>query len=152
MTPHDNQHLPIEQRATFHLGDLLSYTTGALVAPDHMRGMHRVAEFLTDGPVWDHQLIRLSDPIAAEIRRQHPWISAVAAPVFEFPDDARNDHCAAVVGDWLTAQAGRFGAEHVLARPDGFAAAHIREPLSELIERVGPERVIPAVVTERRDR
>jgi hypothetical protein len=97
--------------ATFHLGDLLTFTTGALVSPDHMGGIYKVAEFMTDGPVWTHQLVRVAEPIKDAILAQHPNLAEIEAPQWGVDVEAE-------VVEWLQAQVARYGEQHTLTRPD----------------------------------
>ncbi|PXW61587.1 hypothetical protein C7450_103104 [Chelatococcus asaccharovorans] len=48
---------------TFLLADVLSCSTGFLMGG--IDGVYRVAEFLSGGPVWTHQLVRLC-PLSAD--------------------------------------------------------------------------------------
>lgn len=127
---------------TFHVGDLLSWTTGALVSPDHMRGVSAVAEFLTDGPVWTHQLPRLFDPVKAEIQRQHPWIASITAPDFGEAADAEQR-----VREYVADVAARHGEHHELTR-SAFFGAHRRDPITEAEEMFGADRVTAVVVED----
>jgi hypothetical protein len=137
--------------ATFHLGDLLSFTTGAFVSPGHMSDVHKLAEWITDGPVWTHQLPRLFDPIKAEIEAQHPWITAIAKPEFNFPDSISNDDARELVMSWLQTQSRQYGELHQLTRPDVFGVLHQRDPIDEAVEMVGPDRVITVQVAPDED-
>ncbi len=47
------------QTQRFHLGDVLSMTTGKLLSPSLMDGIYRIAQHLAGEPVWTHQLGRV---------------------------------------------------------------------------------------------
>lgn len=132
--------------ATFHLGDLLSFTTGAAVSPTLMDGIYKVAEHLIGGPVWTHQLVRLTPPIKAEIEAQHPWITAVAKPIFDFPDDISKDDAMELIMSWLRTQYRQYGELHDLTRSDVFGVRHQQDPIDELVGMVGADRVVTVVV------
>jgi hypothetical protein len=51
----------------FHLGDLLSVTTGILVSLDHIGGVYRVVDFVTGQQHMTHQLPRACGVV-------NPWL------------------------------------------------------------------------------
>jgi hypothetical protein len=51
----------------FHIGDVLSLTTGRLVSPQAMDGVHEILDFLTGNKLWTHQLPRACEEC-------HPWL------------------------------------------------------------------------------
>jgi hypothetical protein len=118
---------------TFHLGDILSITDGHLVSPDHMDGVHRIIDYMTGVPHFTHQLPRGAEACKPHLLAQHPWLADIVAPD-EFRDTAH-------VESWLAEMVGIYGERHTVSpiRPGSYNA---RDPLAELIEMVGPERVI----------
>lgn len=58
----------------FHLGDVLTVTTGRLLSPRHMEGIYDLLQFMTGQPVFTHQLGRVSDECKPSLYRQHPWL------------------------------------------------------------------------------
>lgn len=86
---------------SFHLGDILSVTTGCLVSPRHVAALYDLLGFMTDDTLFTHQLGRASDECKPELLRQHPDLADVQAPD-EFRDEAH-------VWSWLAEQTDRFG-------------------------------------------
>lgn len=120
----------------YHLGDLLSITTGALVSPDHMQGVYRICDGITGEEHFTHQLPRAARTIDPYLREQLPWLDEIAVPEFTGPDE---------VWPWLVAMVARYGEYHEVAQmPLGAYVG--RNPIEELTEMVGPERVISVVV------
>ena len=66
---------------TFHIGDILSVTTGFLVSPRHMEGIYDILNFMTQDNLFTHQLPRASDECRPYLLRQHPQLSYVNASV-----------------------------------------------------------------------
>jgi len=121
----------------FHLGDMLSITDGHLVSPNHMDGVYRIIDYITGIPHFTHQLPRAADECKTWLLKQHPWLAEVIAPD-EFRDKAHVD-------EWLAALASKYGEFHPVA-PMPFGAYVGREPLSELVEMVGKDRVIAVTI------
>lgn len=116
----------------FHLGDILSITTGRLVSPDHMDGVYRIIDYMTGVPHFIHQLPRGMEACKPYLLEQHSWLAAVTPPK-EFRDNAHVD-------SWLTEMVAQHGEYHEVAlMPSG--AYMGREPISELAEMVGPEKI-----------
>ncbi|WP_413354082.1 hypothetical protein [Microbacterium sp. 1P06AB] len=64
----------------FHIGDVLSITSGKLVSPSHIGGVYEICDYMTGESNMTHQLPRVSREIEPELRRQHPELSAVEVP------------------------------------------------------------------------
>lgn len=65
---------------SFHLGDVLSVTTGRLVSLRHIDGVYDILGFMTGEQLFTHQLPRASREAAPEILRQHPDLAAIDEP------------------------------------------------------------------------
>lgn len=123
---------------TFHLGDILSITTGYLVSPDHMGGVHKILDFMTGGSLFTHQLPRASEACKPALLAQFPELASVQVPE-EFNG---REHVEA----WLAEQVALFGGEH-FRRVQPLAAgeyAHMG-PLEELAA-IAPGKPVLAVV------
>jgi hypothetical protein len=92
---------------TFHLGDILSITTGYLVSLNRMDGVYRIIDYMTGVPHFTHQLPRASVPCAEHLLTQYPWLADVAPPA-EF---AGQNH----VNSWLAEQVTKYGEYHEVA-------------------------------------
>ena len=108
---------------TFHLGDVLTVTTGRLVAPRHMDAVYELLDFMTGDTLFTHQLPRAATECAPELLRQHPDLGNVLVPE-EFTD-------ATHVNEWLAEQVERFGQTREVAPLPPGDHTHIN-PLTEL--------------------
>lgn len=128
----------------FHLGDILSITTGRLVSPRHVGGVYDILNFLTGDNLFTHQLPRAERECKPYVLKQHPCLKEIdASPVT--PDNWRA---------WLDRQIETFGEtlpiEPIAAatKPDGSPVHEHRNPITELCEKVGPEKVVVVVAQE----
>lgn len=83
----------------FHLGDILSITTGMLVSPRHMAGVYDILNFMTGEQLFTHQLPRVSREAGPVLLRAHPDLATVEQTTLK-PGD---------VAPWLAAQVAKFG-------------------------------------------
>lgn len=118
----------------FDLGDVLSLTTGILVAPRGMEGVYDIASFLAGESLFTHQLVRAFKVFGPELLRQHPQLGAV--------DASGVDHETAL--DWLASQERIYGKRLTVTRPAAGLWEHVH-PMAELREMVGPEKPILAI-------
>lgn len=86
----------------FHLGDILTVTTGCLVSPRHMDGVYDLLNFMTGDDLMTHQLPRAGRECAPALLDQHPQLCDVVVP--EFDGEAH-------VWRWLGEQVDRYGME-----------------------------------------
>jgi hypothetical protein len=117
----------------FHIGDILSVTTGRLLSPRHMDGLYDVLGYMTgDRGVMTHQLPLASDAVRPDIRQQHPWVDEVEPPE-EFRDKA---HVEAFVAE----MSAKYGEQHALTPAPQSWGEH--DPIADLAEMVPPEKII----------
>lgn len=116
---------------TFPLADILSVTTDTLLSRRLMEGLHALLDYMTGDSLFTHQLIRAADACKPALLAQHPQLAHVAPP--QGVDQA--DLIA-----WL-ANAEREHGEHLPVAPLDPDAWERRDPIEELCDRVGPERV-----------
>jgi hypothetical protein len=120
-----------DQIRQFHIGDILSITTGHLVSPRHIEGVYDILNFMTRDNLFTHQLPRASRECAPHLLRQHPMLDHVDA------SGVNADNWRA----WLDAQIVKFG----LTLPVEPVPEHVHEfidPMSELAEKVHPDKII----------
>ena len=116
----------------FHIGDILSITTGRLVSPDHIGGVYNILNHLTADNLMTHQLPRASRECAPYLRECFPDLAEIAEPELEGENEVRA---------WLDAIVAEYGEyREVEAMPDGIH--EYRNPVSEAEEVVGKDRVI----------
>lgn len=123
----------------FHLGDLLSITTGHLLSPRGVEALYDIIDFVTGVPHFTHQLPRGADAIKPWLLEQHPWLADVVVPESALDSEA-------TVLAWLAPATAEHGETHpVRALPHGQYVG--RNPLTELAE-MAPNTPIIAVVAE----
>jgi hypothetical protein len=126
----------------FHLGDVLSVTTGRLVAPGHMPAVHELLDYLTGDVLMTHQLPRAVGECAPHLLRQHPQLAGVPLPE-SFDGEAD-------VLAWLAEQVATYG-EHLVVAPLP-PEDHTRiNPLTELAMNYPHLVVIPVVRDDKID-
>lgn len=64
----------------FHIGDILSVTTGRLVSRTHISGVYDILGWMTGEELMTHQLPRASDESEDFLRQQFPDLAAIEAP------------------------------------------------------------------------
>lgn len=117
----------------FHIGDILSITTGRLVSPRHIEGVYDILNWMTGESVYTHQIPRISLEAAPVLLAAHPSLA-----------EAETDAEAVNVQNWqnfLAKMVARYGEK--LPVPKMTAAQHESiDPMSELVEKVHPDRII----------
>lgn len=56
----------------FHLGDVLSITTGRLISPRGIEGVYDILRFMTGQDLFTHQLPRAMTEMKPRLLAQHP--------------------------------------------------------------------------------
>ena len=115
----------------FLIADVIGAITGRLLGK--MDGIYQVSQFMAGEPVWTHQLSRVVKEICPAVLRQHPQLAPVMAEVEAVNPDNWQD----MLAGWIS----RFG--ETLALSPMMADEHQRiDPLSEIAEKVHPDRII----------
>lgn len=127
---------------SFHLGDILSITTGALVSPRRMDAIYDLCNHMTGDNLFTHQLPRAASECEPEILRQHPDLRSVEHPDFS---TVPREQVEQAVADWLAVQVAQFG-ECRNIRPLPAEAHTVIDPLDELAMNYPHVRVLPVVV------
>jgi hypothetical protein len=107
---------------TFHLGDILSITTGRLVSPSHIDGVYGILNWMTGDNLFTHQLPRTCRECEGPLLAQHPDLADIKVP--EFDGEAE-------VITWLAVQVERFGETRDVAPLHEDEHTHI-SPLDEI--------------------
>lgn len=112
----------------FHIGDIISVTSGKLVSPRHIAGVHELLDHLTGDVLLTHQLPRASRECEGRLREQHPDLAAIEVPDWS---DVPRDQIETAVMTWIAAQADEHGStRQVQPLP---ADDHTRiDPIAEL--------------------
>ena len=64
----------------FHIGDIITITSGILVSLDHVGGIYNILGWMTGEDLMTHQLTRASRECEDNLRAQHPDLAAVVVP------------------------------------------------------------------------
>lgn len=61
----------------FHIGDILSVTSGILVSPEHIGGVYQILDWMVDESLMTHQLPRVSRECEPFLRQTFPDLAAI---------------------------------------------------------------------------
>lgn len=114
---------------TFPIADVLTITTGRLLAPDLMTSVYRVLDFLTGDQLMTHQLGRALEARRPQVIEQHPWLGELHAPP----------------GDDALLWVGAMEAEHPEVELSPIPGWEHRDPIEEAVEMFGADKVIAVV-------
>lgn len=133
----------------FHIGDILSITTGRLVSPRHMEGVYEILNYMTGDNLFTHQLPRASNECKPHLLRQHPKLAdADVSPLDKLADDTAPDARRSLIDGWMRMQVAAFG-ETLLVEPIPQDDHERKNPWDELVEMRGSdEGVIPVVIDD----
>lgn len=115
----------------FHIGDVLSITTGKLVSPRHISGVYDILNYMTGDSLFTHQLPRAWRECQEPLMAQHPQLRDV-------DDSGVNE---TTWRGWLDKQVATFG--EMLPVEPLRAGQHLHiDPIEEAEAMVGKDRVI----------
>ncbi|MFA4941656.1 MAG: hypothetical protein WC582_03630 [Patescibacteria group bacterium] len=115
----------------FHLGDILSITTGKLVSPKGMDGIYDILNYMSGDTLFTHQLPRVSEECKPKILEQHPQLNDIdASPV--------NSE---TYKQWLAEQVAKYG-EYLEIQPLPSGSHESKNPIEELEDKIGKEKII----------
>ena len=125
------------ERRHFHLGDILSITTGRLVSPRLIEGVYDILGYMTRDTLWTHQLPRASGECRPWLLRWHPQLAEVDASIVNSENWEQ----------WLACQVTLFGRTLPVQRIP--ADDHERKhPWDELVAMRGTdEGIIPVALS-----
>lgn len=115
----------------FHLGDILSITTGRLVSPRHMDGVYDILEFMTGDELFTHQLPRVARECEPYLKEQFPLLANITG------EEITRDNWR----EWLKNKVEEFGEYHEVYPIHAEDHTHI-DPIQELIDLKGEKNVI----------
>jgi hypothetical protein len=123
---------------SYPLADILSVTTGRLLSRQHMAGIYNILNDLTGDDLFTHQLPRAMDACRPAVLAQHPQLDGVTPPEdIDVPD----------LMAWLLHAERRFG-EELTVEPLAPGAWERLNPIEELCDMVGADRVVVATMPE----
>lgn len=119
------------QSKQFHLGDVLSITTGKLMSPRLIEGVYDILNFMTRDSLFTHQLHRARNECAPHLLRQHPQLADVKIEGVtpESFNQILEDLCAEYGQTLMVTQLPEHAHEFI-------------DPMSELAEKVHPDKII----------
>lgn len=107
----------------YHLGDILSITTGRLVSLRHIDGVYDILNFMTNDNLFTHQLGRASQECKPELLKQHPKLK-----------DIDTSKCNSETWeDWLQEQIEKFG-EELSVKPIRTKRHTYKNPITEAVQ------------------
>lgn len=104
----------------FHIGDILSITTGKLCSPRHMEGVYDICSYMAGYSAFTHQLPRIAKEATPVILAQHPHLAEVDTSGLS----------ADTFSTWIAEQIEKFGERLVLV-PGGVTE---KDPITELAD------------------
>jgi hypothetical protein len=126
------------QTRTFALADILTMTTGRLLATRGIDAVYDIANWMTGDDLFTHQLPRAADACGPALLAQHPQLTNVAPPEdSDVPD----------LMAWLTNAEAEHGQELPVTPLPAGAWQH-QNPIEELCDMAGPEKVYVVPVPE----
>lgn len=120
----------------FHVGDVLTITTGKIVSPSGMDGIYGILNYMSGDNLYTHQLGRVMEECEPYLLRQFPMLAGVdAGVVHDVPSrDAFLDTVSAIYGEMLEVE------------PMPMDDHTFKDPLTELLERHPGVPVMPIIV------
>lgn len=123
------------QTKEFASCDVLSVVTGRLVGK--MGGVYEVLNWMTGESLFTHQLPRVGDEARPVLVAAHPALQQAIDEAEQVTTDNWNE--------WLQTWQDRYGP--ILAVPKFGADDHEQiDPMSELAEKIHPDKIIPVVI------
>lgn len=117
----------------FHIGDVLSVTTGILVSPKMIGGVYEILNWMTGESLFTHQLPRVSREAAPVLLALYPDLADAQADAEAVTPDNHANFIAKMIA--------RYG--EFLNVPKMNWEQHERiDPMSELAEKVHPSKII----------
>jgi len=111
---------------SFHLGDILSITTGRLLSPRLIEGVYDILDFMTGDSLWTHQLPRASDECKPYLLDAMPWLK-------EIDFSGVNEHN---YKEWIAQHVKKYGEYHNVSTipQDDHDVIDPREELKEMLD------------------
>ncbi|MFE7744461.1 hypothetical protein [Nocardia sp. NPDC057455] len=126
----------------FHIGDILSVTTGVLVSPRHIGGVYDILQWMTGDVLWTHQLPRACEECAPALGEQFPELAAVEVPEGLNSEDE--------VLDWLAGLAQQHGETRQVAPLPKEDHTSI-DPITELRMMRPDMQIVPVIADDAGD-
>lgn len=115
----------------FHLGDILSVTTGRLVSLRHLQGVYEITSYMVGRSVFTHELPSAAKECRPALLAQYPDLAEISVPELT-PQNFR---------DWLDTQVARFGAS-LPVEPLTWSRLGEQDAMETALEIIGDGRVL----------
>jgi len=132
---HITETMMTQEQKLFHLGDILTITTGKLVSKRHMEGVYDILNFMTGDNLFTHQLGRAIDECKPHLLAQHPQLAAITG------DEVTPENFKA----WIEAQCAEFG-EELMVQQLPEHEHEVIDPMSELAEKVNQDKIVTVLL------
>lgn len=109
----------------FHIGDVLTITTGKLVSPRLMDGVYDILNYMTEDNLFTHQLPRVANECRPFLFKQYPELELVDSNCVNKEN----------VDEWLQKQIKKFG-EYLAVEKIPKEAHEYKSPILEAIEKL----------------
>jgi len=123
----------------FHIGDILSITTGRLVSPRHIEGVYDILDFMTGDELSTIALPRAARECAPSLLEQHPDLAEIEVP----RDLSGMDQ----VRSWLGTLVTKYGESRPVT-PLTSGGHEFKHPLQELADMGYADKTIVVVTGE----
>ncbi len=120
---------------SFHLGDILTVTTGYLVAPRGVEAYYDILNYMTGDVVFTHQVPRVMDECKPFLLSQFPQLANIDASQVN-PDNWKA---------WLAELVEKHGKTFEV-KPIPKTAHTGRNPVEEVVEMVGGSEKVTAII------
>lgn len=111
----------------FHIGDILSITTGKLVSPQGMEGVYEILNYMTGQEIFTHQIERAMQECKLYLLKQYPKLETVECQSIDIDNWQ----------DWIAAQIDKFG--ECLA-VDLIPVRNFKDPITDIKEALSEGR------------
>lgn len=127
----------------FHIGDVLSITTGRLVSPRHIGGVYEILNHMTGDNLFTHQLGRAAEACAPILLSDHPWLIEMGADLERRLDAVpEGGDMESAIRDALVSYGLQIGCSDINVLPLAPESWLRIDPLQELSAMVGEEKIM----------
>lgn len=132
----------------FHIGDILSITTGYLVSPEHIGGVYNILNFMTEDDLMTHQLPRASDECKPSLIQQFPWVDdpeitvmAIGKLKLMLETETGKKEPEHLLLGWLSQLSAKYGEYHEVKPLEKYQHVY-KDPVQEAVDMVGADKVV----------
>jgi hypothetical protein len=142
---------------SFDLGDVLTISTGFMVAASGINAVYEMLNFMTNDSLFTHQLPRAMKECQPYLVRQYPFLGSpeLAAAVLELEKEMaapnlsgeeRRIQCM----QWVALQKERYGSSLMIEPIPADDHTRVKDPAAELGKMLGPGKVIQVNLPDKR--